>query len=849
MMVNNEIETRATGWSPEPFLGRTFDGYRVESMIGHGGMGAIYLATQLSLGRSVALKVISQGLLQDPQLIERFHREADALGRLSHPNIVTVIDRGEVDNRPYLVMEYVDGTNLRQVMREGPLASGEALKVVSSVLSALEHAHGQGIVHRDIKPENVLLAKGGVVKVADFGLSRLLGPDANTRLTRTNIALGTYEYMAPEQRERAREADERSDLYATGVVLYELLTGELPIGRFPLPSKRRPDECDSQIDGLIEKSLEKDPEERFQTAREMGDAVSVVLERAPGQPSAGTPSPAPSPAAAGANPIDTAARDSAEAARRVSFARASAMRLEHHLSNLVAINRVIGGLLLLCGLGWFLIGMVSGPLSGRYASSASWAVVVFFGIGALWFIFGGLFCWTGNRLRKHVASAPGVQHLLAIVAGLTGVLLPYTIYSFWVLSGHRGRIYYQARSEGATGEQAAARADDILGPDRAGGMDQVDAPRALEEMQSAAAELPSDFRPVRMEHRFRTLGAANAIIGILLGLGTIIWMVAFPLSINYVNSDGRVELGHPWWDSAQNYFARQPDMMVRMFAAWFGGLALAWLALSLRTGLTRYRSWAPGAQLVLAIPAALSGLLFPYAIYALQLTFGLKGRTYFDARSAGLPPGEAAVHTYRLLEGDGQSSLPDVRARRRNHGMMVRLGIAVAFLLGLGTLLIVLKTSRQQPTTRALPTPPIRPALTWFHPLAPHVIAKATGTNTLGDSAAPTIETLIGDSGAQDWLLRQGSLWPSFPQGVITRRKGNLLVLQATRQPRMPKESFQTKADRDRFLMALGHLAQVRSDGRWVNVFLVPAYQRERWKKDAPPPAPVKPAAEDGANK
>ena len=98
-------------------------------------------------------------------------------------------------------------------------------------------------------------------------------------------------------------------------------------------------------------------------------------------------------------------------------------------------------------------------------------------------------------------------------------------------------------------------------------------------------------------------------------------------------------------------------------------------------------------------------------------------------------------------------------------------------------------------------------------------------------------------------MLRHGSLWPSFPQGVVTRRRGNLLVLQATRQPRTPKESFQTKADRDRFLMALGHLAQVRSDGRWVNVFLVPAYQRERWKKDAPPPAPVKPAAEDGANK
>jgi len=844
MMVNNEIETRATGWSPEPFLGRTFDGYRVESMIGHGGMGAIYLATQLSLGRSVAVKVISQGLLKDPALIERFHREADALSRLSHPNIVTVIDRGEVDNRPYLVMEFVDGTNLRQVMREGPLSSGEALKVVSSVLSALEHAHGQGIVHRDIKPENILLAKGGVVKVADFGLSRLLGPDANTRLTRTNIALGTYEYMAPEQRERAREADERSDLYATGVVLYELLTGELPIGRFPLPSKRRPDECDSQIDGLIEKSLEKDPEERYQTAREMGDAVSIVLQRAPGQPSAapaGTPSPASSPAAES----DQTARDSAEAARRVSSARGFAMRMDHHVRNIVLINRVIGGLLLLCGGGWFIGGLVSGPLSGHYTlRQATWAVPVFFGIGVLWFVFGALFWWTADKLRKYDPAAPGTQHVLASIAGLTGVLLPYTIYSFWLLMGHRGRIYYDARADGATGEQAAAKADEILGQD--GVADPADAPRALEEMQSTAAELPSNFRPVRMEHQFRTLGAVNAIIGATVGLGTLIWILAFPQSVphTFINSAGRLEAR-----TVEYYFLGNPGVFVAFFGVWIGLFVIAWLAWSLKNGLTRYRRWAPGVQLFVAIPAALTGILFPYAIYALQLTFGLKGRTYFDARSAGLPAGEAAVHTYRLLEGDGQSSLPDVRARRRNPAMMLRLGVAIAFLLGLGILLIVMQTPRQQPTAHAEQTPSIRPASTWFNPLAPHVIAKHTGTDLRGDPATPTIDALLGDPGAQEWLLRQGGLWPSFPQGIVTKRKGNLLVVQATRQPRNPKDSFQTKADLDRFLMALGHLAEVRLEGGWVNAFPVPAYQRERWKNDPPPAPRPSGAAEDGANK
>ncbi len=185
-------ETRVSEWKPEPVVGRTFDGYRVEASIGVGGMGAVYKATQLSLNRSVALKVLGQALVGDPQFRERFHREADALSRLSHPNIVTVIDRGEVDDQPYLVMEYVEGANLRSVMKQGPLAPAEALQIVSSVLEALQHAHGQGIVHRDIKPENVLLSRGSLVKVADFGLSRLLGPAESTRLTHTHVVLGTY---------------------------------------------------------------------------------------------------------------------------------------------------------------------------------------------------------------------------------------------------------------------------------------------------------------------------------------------------------------------------------------------------------------------------------------------------------------------------------------------------------------------------------------------------------------------------------------------------------------------------------------------------------------------------------
>jgi len=280
----------------DPFIGRTVDGYRIESVIGRGGMGVVYRATQLSLGRPVAIKVLPEELSGEMQFVERFRREVDVLSRLSHPNVVTVFERGEVDGRQYVVMEYVDGTSLREVMRRGPLAAHQALSIVRSVLAALEHAHDRGIVHRDIKPENVLLAPGGIVKVADFGLSRVRSLEDATRLTHTQLMLGTFEYMAPEQREKAKEADERSDLYATGVVLYEMLAGELPIGRWEPLSEKRPSECDARIDRVVERSLDKSPDRRYQRASEMGDAVSRLLTPAPIAPAPVPPPPARAPA-------------------------------------------------------------------------------------------------------------------------------------------------------------------------------------------------------------------------------------------------------------------------------------------------------------------------------------------------------------------------------------------------------------------------------------------------------------------------------------------------------------------------------------------------------------------------
>jgi len=439
MAVDANVETRASGWKPEPFVGRTFDGYRVEEAIGQGGMGAVFKATQLSLNRPVALKLLAQNLASDDQFLERFHREAAVLSRLAHPNIVTVIDRGEVDGRPYLVMEYIEGTNLRQVMQDGPLPSGEALKVVSSILAALEHAHGQGIVHRDIKPENVLLAQGGIVKVADFGLSRLLGPEDTTRLTRTNIALGTYEYMAPEQREKARDADERCDLYAAGVVLYEMLTAELPIGRFALPSRRRPDECDARIDRIIEKSLEKDPEERYQSAQSMGDAVSQVLDR----PSE-TEAPAP-------------ARGTGEIPSSLS-----PVRFEHHIGNVAAIDRLLGNLLYVVGFAWFVWAVFEIRHLAATYPDIGFALLLFVFLGCLWFLGGWWFRWTGKALRKHNPAAPASQAVLCFIAALTVLLIPFAVYGLWVLYGHRGRLYYEARARGLSPDAAASECHGLL---------------------------------------------------------------------------------------------------------------------------------------------------------------------------------------------------------------------------------------------------------------------------------------------------------------------------------------------------------------------------------------------------
>ncbi len=263
-----------------------FPTLEILNVIGQGGMGVVYRARQRELGREVALKLLWTGGARDAALGERFLREARTLARLQHPNIVAVYDFGRAGEHLYLLLELVEGATLRQALRAGRVEPAAALAIVGEVCAALQFAHDQGVVHRDIKPENILLDRAGRVKIADFGLARLLsrepGPE---RLTRAGQAMGTPQYMAPEQLERPLTVDHRADIYSLGVVFYELLTGELPLGRFAAPSRKV--EIDVRLDDVVLKALEKEPEQRYQRAAQVQTEVAEIVKN----PTEASPAP------------------------------------------------------------------------------------------------------------------------------------------------------------------------------------------------------------------------------------------------------------------------------------------------------------------------------------------------------------------------------------------------------------------------------------------------------------------------------------------------------------------------------------------------------------------------------
>jgi len=249
-----------------------FPDLEVEGEIGRGGMAVVFKARQVHLDRPVALKVLAPWLAAEPGFAERFSREARVLAKLTHPNIVTIHDFGQTDRYFYLLMEYVDGVNLRQAMQAGRFAPTEALALVPKICDALQYAHGEGVLHRDIKPDNILLDARGRLKIADFGIAKLAGEhELAFTLTRSGMRLGTPAYMAPEQVEKPAEVDHRADIYSLGVVLYELLTGELPLGRFGPPSEKAL--VDARIDEIVMRTLEKERERRYQTADEVKTQV------------------------------------------------------------------------------------------------------------------------------------------------------------------------------------------------------------------------------------------------------------------------------------------------------------------------------------------------------------------------------------------------------------------------------------------------------------------------------------------------------------------------------------------------------------------------------------------------
>ena len=265
-------------------LAAKFPQLEILELVGKGGMGAVYKARQKQLDRVVALKILPPGIGDERAFAERFAREAKALAKLNHPNIVTLYEFGDAGGQFYFLMEFVDGVNLRQLLAGSRIAPREALAIVPQICDALQFAHDQGIVHRDIKPENILIDRRGRVKVADFGLAKIIEPGrADLPVSQNSNAapqcptgvMGTPQYMSPEQITAPGEVDHRADIYALGVVFYQMLTGELPDKKIAPPSTKV--HIDVRLDQIVLRALEKKPELRYQQVSEVKTCVETIV--------------------------------------------------------------------------------------------------------------------------------------------------------------------------------------------------------------------------------------------------------------------------------------------------------------------------------------------------------------------------------------------------------------------------------------------------------------------------------------------------------------------------------------------------------------------------------------------
>lgn len=288
-------------------IAKQFAGYRIDSRVGRGGMGAVYQATDLALDRTVALKVLDDELARDPAFRRRFVGESKLAASLDHPNVVPIYAAGECDGMPYIAMRFVPGADLRTVLRgEGRLQPERVARIIAQVASALDAAHARGLVHRDVKPANVLLTPEDHVYLTDFGLTKRVSPD--TEATRTGVVLGTLNYMAPEQI-RGSTIGAYTDIYSLGCMTLHLLTGEVPFPveteeaklwahiseRPPRPSQRVP-ELGQAFDPIVSRAMAKVPEQRYASAGQVGEAMLEAI-RPPVPAPAPPPAVAPAPAA------------------------------------------------------------------------------------------------------------------------------------------------------------------------------------------------------------------------------------------------------------------------------------------------------------------------------------------------------------------------------------------------------------------------------------------------------------------------------------------------------------------------------------------------------------------------